>query len=555
MHHNHSIKWMAVLVLGITILQHSAAAQPKFEQAPSESGPEHAQPVVSITKGRELPVSLGPNASPAEKRAAELLIDAVRQRTGIELSTGNPAPGSHALVLGTAQSHPLVRDYLARRNDAGKLSTDGFVVAWEPGEKRWYVAGQSPSGAVAGVGRLLRGIRFEQGRLSLPAARFSDAPAMPIRGIYLWAREPYFKSKNLDRYIEEFALWGGNSLALWFELGMFSSFEDPQAQHWREAYRRCFETAQRVGMKTTLILVANDAYQSSAKQFRISPIIGCPGHYLCPSKPEGARQLLAWQDQLIKSFSHLDGLIIFPADPGGCSCADCTPWPTEGFWRAARPLGERFHERFPEADVWVAFWHLHHPIFGGENWQQLVKLLGGHRPAWLTGIQPGMAPHHPFAKVTPAEQQIYADAGLPLSLFPEVSMYRNHGGMLVKKGYWEQMRAEMTRYPAGQMRGGWPYSERWNTDIANVAFLCWFWNPQKTVDAVLDEYASWYFGPSAPEARQLLQLLDDGNRAPDREAKVREVFAKLDRQLPGWAREDWRWKEIATSAARLEAGK
>ena len=262
MHHNQSIQWIAGLVLGITILQHSSAAQPVFEQAPSESGREHAQPVVSITDGRELSISLGSSASPAEKRGAELLIDAVKQRTGIELSTGNPAPGSHALVLGTARSHPLVRDYLASNNDAGELPTDGFLVAWVPEEKRWYVAGQSPSGAVAGVGRLLRAIRFEQGRLSLPAARFSDAPALPVRGVYLWARDPYFKSKNLDRYIEEFALWGGNSLALWFEMGMFSSFEDPQAQHWLQAYRRCFETAQRMGMKTTLLLVANDAYKS-----------------------------------------------------------------------------------------------------------------------------------------------------------------------------------------------------------------------------------------------------------------------------------------------------
>ena len=54
--------------------------------------------------------------------------------------------------------------------------------------------------------------------------------------------------------------------------------------------------------------------------------------------------------------------------------------------------------------------------------------------------------------------------------------------MLVKQGYWEEMRSEMIRYPAHLMRGGWPCPERWNTDIA---FLSWFWNPQWQAEAVL----------------------------------------------------------------------
>lgn len=41
----------------------------------------------------------------------------------------------------------------------------------------------------------------------------------------------------------------------------------------------------------------------------------------------------------------------------------------------------------------------------------------------------------------------------------------------MKQGYWEEMCSEMIRYPAHLMRGGWPYTEHWNTDIANVAFL------------------------------------------------------------------------------------
>jgi hypothetical protein len=102
------------------------------------------------------------------------------------------------------------------------------------------------------------------------------------------------------------------------------------------------------------------------------------------------------------------------------------------------------------------------------------------------------------------------------------------------------------------MKGGWPYSERWNTDIVSLMFLSWFWNPQKSVDAVLDEYASFYFGPEATAGRQLLDLLDDSNKDPDRKAKIRETLATLESSLPDWAKRDWRWQEIVTSCNRFK---
>lgn len=44
---------------------------------------------------------------------------------------------------------------------------------------------------------------------------------MPYRSMYLWARKYYFNLPDqVDRYIEEFALWGGNAPCFWFEMGM-----------------------------------------------------------------------------------------------------------------------------------------------------------------------------------------------------------------------------------------------------------------------------------------------------------------------------------------------
>ena len=73
----------------------------------------------------------------------------------------------------------------------------------------------------------------------------------------------------------------------------------------------------------------------------------------------------------------------------------------------------------------------------------------------------------------------------------------------------------------------WPYSERWNTDIASAMFLSSFWNSKKTVETVLDEYASFYFGTEAKTGRELLDLLDDNCRDPKRKQKIRVLSAML----------------------------
>jgi hypothetical protein len=124
-----------------------------------------------------------------------------------------------------------------------------------------------------------------------------------------------------------------------------------------------------MGMKTGLLMVANDAYMSSPKEMRIEPIIGCPEWYLCPAKPGAVEKMIGMQEEVFKALAPIDIFNIFPADPGGCSCADCTPWPTRGFWKIARPLGDRIHAMSPQTEIWVDTWHLNHPTFGGKDWK------------------------------------------------------------------------------------------------------------------------------------------------------------------------------------------
>jgi hypothetical protein len=516
----------------------------------------------------KLAVVLGIKPSAAEKRVTELLADRIKDRTGLALASSSDN-AEYRLVIGTVTTNEKIKNFAAKHKDIDSLGADGYYISVNPSESELYVIGQSESGVVAGVGKLMREMRYEQGKLEVPALQISETPQMPNRGMYLWARRHYFDNPDqLDKYIEELALWGCNGISFWFEMAMFNSFQDTTGiqgesgdysnhyyidgkkylpQEWITKYQRFYNTARRIGMKTGLLMVANDAYISSPKEMRIEPIIGAAEWSMCPSKPGSVEQMLDWQEEVFMALSPIDIFNIFPADPGGCSCDDCTPWPTQGLWKVAKPLAERIHKISPKTEIWVDTWHLNHPTFGGKDWKNLVDTLSNEKPEWFSGFEVGLAPNHGFAAMSATERDYYNKASQPLMVFPDISMWGNHEGMLVNKEYWKTLQSELNDYDPNLMKGGWPYTERWNTDIANVVFLSWFVNSKKNVDTVLDEYASFYFGPDAKNGRELLELLDDSNKNPQRKQKIRETLAKLESTVPAWVKRDWRWKEIVKS--------
>lgn len=552
--------WHPQIVLAALMLCTSSANAIDSHQPDGEN-----EKKMMIIKDGELLVSLGVNPSPAETRVTELLAERVKERTGIALAQAGDKE-KLKLVVGTVASNERIKSFVDSRNEITKLGLDGYCIVVDPQISELYVIGQSDSGVVAGIGRLMREMRYSQGKLEVAELSICETPQMPNRGMYLWARKYYFDNPDqVDRYIEELALWGCNAICLWVEMGMFNDFESTEKiemnsgygnhkntrplPEYLDMYRRFYKTARRMGMKTGLLMVANDAYRTSPKDMRIQPIIGTPDCYLCPSKPGAVEKMIAWQEQVFKALAPIDIFNIYPADPGGCSCEECTPWPTRGFWRVAKPLGDRIHKISPKTEIWIDTWHLNHPTFGGKDWQNLAHNLDSskEKPEWFAGFEVGMAPHHKFAGMSAEERDYYNKAKRPITVFPDISMWGNHEGMLVNQPYWKTLQAELNDYDPKLMKGGWPYAERWNTDIACVVMLSWFWDSKKSVATVLDEYATFYFGPEAKSGRELLELLDDGNQDPLRKQKIPAALAALDASLPEWVKRDWRWREIEAS--------
>jgi alpha-glucuronidase len=176
-----------------------------------EGGADAGDRVVTIGNA-ELAVVLGERPSPAEKRVKELLDERIKDRSGIAL-TDSADQSKFRLVIGTTASNNTIKAFAATRKEVAMLGADGYVIAVEPGKPELYIAGQNDSGVVAGVGRLMREMRYLNEKIESPALQIGETPQMPNRGMYLWARKYYFNQPDqVDRYIEEFALWGGNAI-------------------------------------------------------------------------------------------------------------------------------------------------------------------------------------------------------------------------------------------------------------------------------------------------------------------------------------------------------
>jgi hypothetical protein len=58
---------------------------------------------------------------------------------------------------------------------------------------------------------------------------------------------------EVDRVIEELALWGGNMLQVWFDMHHFKSLQDPAAQKHVERLKHFAETAHGVGIVPAIV--------------------------------------------------------------------------------------------------------------------------------------------------------------------------------------------------------------------------------------------------------------------------------------------------------------
>ncbi len=473
------------------------------------------------------------DAGPMAHRAATIFARQIGERCGGQVVTEGEAAWSVELAV-----------------EPG-IGTEGYRIA-DGTQGRVRIVGNDERGLLYGVGKFLRSSRYDRGGFTPGTWRGTSVPECSMRGIYLANHfNNYYEAaspEELERYVEDLALWGFNLLSLGFPHWQYDSYEDPAARHMIEHMRRIMKTAEEVGMRVTIGAALNSGFRTTPQNLRCSPVpdpLGRHGNFgvnLCPSKPAARQELLRTWSRLLDEFapSGLDCVTYWPYDEGGCGCAECWPWGARGYLSLARDVSALVHRQYPQIKIIISTWTFDTPEAG--EWESLAKSLAEDK-SWADYIQADA--HEDFPRF-PLERGV--PGGLPMVNFPEISMWGQNpwGGYGANplparlQRLWNQTQRTLS--------GGTPYSEGIYEDINKAICSQFYWDSQRPATETVREYAAFEFSPDvADDVVKVVEMFEQNHLRSEIGPSAQEAWAlvrSIDPKLTPHVRDGWRWRLV-----------
>ena len=468
-----------------------------------------------------------------------------------------PAPGFEITVI---------------RNDA--CAPEEFRLSGARDSKKLQLDCGSAAAFLYAVGKILRTGNYN-GTLFTPGViRGNWVPEKSFRGIYLASHfynvYEVAPVEMIEEYLEDLALRGYNVLEL--SPGSAAKIANsPEAAADLERRKRFWKYASELGMKL-YIYISNHGYDDSPQEIRAVPT----GHSffgteICPGKPEGMAYLL---DKFRNDFEEIKDIDVafvqfWPYDQGGCKCEKCFPYGANGMFKLAEKTVPLIREYWPEAEIVWATWEFD---WKGEDlgeWSTLYEKLNQGKADFITHIMAdshGSFPEYPLKHPLPAN--------VKLITFPEISMW----GRAPWGGYGATPLPERFSALFGEIShissGGILYSEGIFEDFNKVLYADMFFTGKNDTAETFREYACYDLGlpeNSLDDFKRFLCILEENHEGViwleelstpcdlfDRmkskpvwrlkgkkwqnTQEMLDLAEKLDKQLPSWAKNSWRWR-------------
>lgn len=441
-----------------------------------------------------------------------------------------------------------------------QLYSDQFIIEVSSNISR-KIIGQNSRALLYGLGKFLRTSSFEQGIFVPSTWAGVSSPEVPLRAIYFATHFFNFYHNapiaQIQNYIEDLALWGINSIFVWFDMHHFTGIKDPDAQLFIHRLHDILSVAKNLGLQIGITGLSNEAYNKSPKHLRadqtfpgIRHIRGGYGVELCPHKDGAAELIIQSFTEEFHAFAdlNLDFFMIWPYDQGGCGCINCRPWGSNGFLFIAEKLATVARKIFPNIKIILSTWLFDPGVNEGE-WEGLSAKLQT-KTDWVDFILADSHttyPEYPLIHGTPKH--------IPLLNFPEISMWNMGpwGGFganpLPKRFFsiWKTIESYIS--------GGIPYSEGIYEDMNKILWLQWYWTKNRTSEEILQEYIHYeYPGANSIEILEAIYILEKNHRdftlrrkhqknRPDGSAQ--DALERLNRsnaQIIPQVAQSWRWR-------------
>ncbi len=498
-------------------------------------------------------------------------VSVLRSAVGRRLRERGCAPEGLPLYIGTDAA--LQEDEYRIRGgaDAAEITAGGVI------------------GAFSGVGEYLRLCSFDgRGGFAPFVGEYTLKPDNPIHGMYFASHfQNFYEAAPVEevlQVIEDLALGGCNALAVWYDMHQYTDVDSPASVEMIARLKAFFCHAALTGMKTVFLTLANESFSTSDPAIRAewwvqNGYYRAPGgHYhveICPNKPGGLEEILRQRRRVMEAFSDapIDYLSIWPYDQGGCTCAKCTPWGSNGFLKTLDALHGLYAEILPEAKILCSTWYFDRFVREWDSFNDAFNTGKYDYVSYLFGYFANDEPVPPYIR------EGKMPGGKRMVAFPEISMYScspwgGFGANPMPARMEENFRSNGSLYC-----GALPYSEGIFEDINKAMMLAFYSGRLDSAEDVLREYARSEFcldGEAVDDfvrmvcamERTLRRKPTDENgepvswrengypyeklryeiAEPGEAAEIERLSAKLEAALPAAIRDGWRWQILRLRA-------
>jgi len=457
------LTWISVLLLAFAVPGASAGTSLDLSRAVVLSPPDLAGP---------------------EEQAVRMLVDEIARRSFVHWDRARewPAAGTPVVLVGPARGVRALceKQGLSLPVKDAPAAKEGFQIGSDAGRGApvLWVAGNDPRGTLFGVGRLLRELRIERKRVSLPAGfQAQEAPRSPLRGHQIGYRP---KTNSFDgwtvpmweQYIRDLVIFGCNAI----ELIPPRSDDAPDSPHFPLPPLRMMVEMSRLA----------DAYG-------IDVWVWYPALDRDYADPKTVEFALREWGEVFRVLPRLDAVFVPGGDPGHT--------PPKVLFALLEKQAANLRKYHPQATMWVS------PQSFTRAWMDDFFALLRIEPAWLAGVAYG-----PEVRMDLAELRKLVPAKYPIRDYPDVTHSR-HCQYPVPD--WDVAFALtegrevcnprplamglIARRNRPHTAGFVTYSEGCHDDVNRMVWSALGWDERADIGEVLRQYARYFIDPAFEE--------------------------------------------------------
>lgn len=537
---------------------------------------EALKPITAAT----ITIRTEPQSTGSENRVAQVLANRIAKRSAVAVAlNASPSAAADLTILlgkpgGRGRIDQACMVHAVRLPGMPTPAPEGFAlktVRFKNGPGIVAV-GADDRGVLYAAGELLRRLRYEPDHILVPQIDVSTAPAYRFRGCSAnqggtmrrvtgaraWTQEELFD------VLLDYALAGGNT----FYTG--------------DSGGPAYDFVKSFGLMSVTGARPNQLFGEFPKKWSAGGRESWEGKtWVCPSIPEARAALLAqWEKDFAGRADH-DVMRFFAGDPGGCDDDRCKPW-GKTFVLLCEEMAAIWHKYHPNSLVLIANQDL-----SNEGDQAIFDYLNAAPRPWLYGlcygpgsnamssyfrdelredlfVYPRSGPINRYLAETlhqlPAAQTIvhYSDITHWISAqykveHPQRVMMKAYG----RRTFHARPRAFYHIFQAIMpfSEGDIIYSEGYHDELHQYLWCRLLWNPNRTLDDVLLEYATYHFGEAAaPTMREAILELENVLETPVESnsgiGRYYDLVRQAGNRMPShFMTDNYRWRAHMEKAA------